>query len=1175
MLITWTDQTGTAVGTGTALTGLCAGIYTASAQDANGCTAQTVVVINDAAGEALTLTDGQTTCANDCDGSVSVSFTCADGPCTIGWYDSNGQLLAQNQFALTDLCVGDYYVQVLNNAGCTVIDTATVQPSQTLIANLGTTPVSCANTCDGTATVDAAGGFAPYTFDWGPDPIAGDGTPTVTGLCAGTYTLLLADSSGCDTTINVLILGPAAISAIGNVTNVSCNGACDGTITMLTAGGTGNLTFNWSPQPPNGQGTSAVSGLCAGDWTLTISDDAGCDTSVTFTITEPQPFTLTTTSTLSTCAICSGTMAAVPEGGTPGYSYAWTQNGSIFGTDSALTGICAGLYQVTVTDANGCQAQQTVPVSDANGEVLDVTSDIVTCPGSCDGQVAVDFICSVPNCSIAWFDTQGVDLGENGPLLDTLCAGSYFVQVINGDGCLTIDTAFVTEPQPLQPNLGTTPPACAGGCDGAATVSPSGGIAPFTYEWSPDPIAGDSSNTVSGLCAGTYTVAIGDSVGCVTLVDVLIVEPVAISANAQITPVTCNGACDAVIELGATGGTGQLDYFWTPDPGPGQGTDSVFALCPGDWSVTITDDNGCDTSYTFTISEPAVLLADVGTSDNPCSGDCVGSAVSNVTGGTAPYTLTWSTAGGTIINQGDTAITGLCAGDYLLTVADSSGCELPVAFSIGQGAAFSAALTFIGETCNGPCDGTASVQPSGGAGGYSITWTGPDGNVFASDTTGVSGLCAGNWSITLADSLGCDSTFGFSILPYAPIVPNAQPSQVSCNAACDGAIAVAAIGGVGALSYSWVPQPPTVDPLTGSASGLCPGNWSLTISDGVLCDTTVSFTITEPPAITITVDDVVNASCNTAADGAINTTIAGGTPQLDIAWTGPGFSAGTEDIASLLPGDYVVTVQDANNCTQQQSVSVGALSTVLADAGDDLTQCAGQAVVLSGASSQGAVDYLWTDAQGATVGAQPVLDLGVTPSGDYTFILTVSDGPCSDDDTIFVSILGLPTADAGPDQEVFVEGSVTLGGQPSGPPGSTFVWTPDSLLNDAALPNPIASPGTTTWFVLTVTTPNGCSREDSVLVTVVPEIVIPSGFTPNGDGANDVWQIDFIDRFPDCTVEVYNRWGEQLFRSVGYQKPWDGTYSGGLVPVGTYYYAIELNDERFPEPYTGPLTVIR
>ena len=96
-----------------------------------------------------------------------------------------------------------------------------------------------------------------------------------------------------------------------------------------------------------------------------------------------------------------------------------------------------------------------------------------------------------------------------------------------------------------------------------------------------------------------------------------------------------------------------------------------------------------------------------------------------------------------------------------------------------------------------------------------------------------------------------------------------------------------------------------------------------------------------------------------------------------------------------------------------------------------------------------------------------------------------------------------------------------------------------------------------------------------MLVTVVPTIVIPSGFTPNGDGSNDAWVIDFIDLFPDCEVQVFNRWGDQLFQSVGYQQPWSGKYRDGFVPVGTYYYVIELNDERFPEPYTGPLTVIR
>ena len=134
---------------------------------------------------------------------------------------------------------------------------------------------------------------------------------------------------------------------------------------------------------------------------------------------------------------------------------------------------------------------------------------------------------------------------------------------------------------------------------------------------------------------------------------------------------------------------------------------------------------------------------------------------------------------------------------------------------------------------------------------------------------------------------------------------------------------------------------------------------------------------------------------------------------------------------------------------------------------------------------------------------------------------------------------------------------------------------PDSLVSQVNIANPTTSPSTTTLYTVIVTAANGCVNMDSTLITVIPQINISSGFTPNGDGANDAWVIDFIEQFPNCTVEIFNRWGESLFQSTGYATPWDGKYSGGDVPVGTYYYAIELHDERFPDPYTGPLTVIR
>ena len=1169
--IVWTDMNGGTVGTGSTVTNLCAGIYTATVQDVNGCSTQAIAVVGDATGEMITVTDGVTSCPDVCDGTVSVSFACVNGPCSILWADMNGQLLAQNQFGIGGLCADNYLVQVVNGAGCTVVDTATVIAAPPIHGDLIISAPSCPGSCDGTATVLPNG--PGFSIDWGPGTIIGDGTPTASGLCPGTYTVHL-DNGNCDTTLTVVVPYAVPISVIGQVSGASCPGACDGSVSVSASGGTGTLGYFWDPAPQAGQGTNSATGFCPGDVVLVISDSLGCDTTLVYTVTEPQPLILVTSSTMSTCDVCSGTMTATPTGGTPGYTWSWSLAGAQLYTDSAVVNVCAGLYLIMVTDANGCQTSQAVPVSDVGAESITVTDGITTCPQICDGTMSVAFDCQVPMCSIAWYDVLANDLQGSGNTMDSMCAGQYFVQVTNGLGCIAIDTVHVIAPQPVTAVLAITQPTCADACDGEASVVTSGGAGPYTYDWSPDTLAGDGTDTITGLCAGNYMLTVMDSLGCAITIDVPVPGPPPIQVQALLTHVSCNGACDGGIALYATGGTGPLEFQWTPDPGPPQGTDSLYALCPGDWSVTITDSTGCSITAVYTIIEPLELTTAIATVDNLCQGDCAGSVTATIGGGTVPYTIVWLDAGGAVIAVGDSALNGLCAGDYGLQVTDSAGCMVTNAFSIQENPAITAALTVIGETCHGPCDGTASIITAGGTGDHVVSWADGNGNVFATDTTAVGGLCAGNWSVTITDSLGCDSVFAFTILPWSPILPNEAVQQVSCNGACDGAVGIAATGGAGTLVFTWDPAA-TID-STGSASGLCPGAWNLTITGAAGCDTTITVNITEPPAITITVDDVTDASCNSAFDGAVSVTLAGGTGNLSASWSGPGgFVSGSDDIGSLQAGSYLLTVTDGNNCTVQQAVSVAALTTVVAVAGADVTLCSGGTTILDGSSSQGAVQYTWTDGQGATMGTQAQLDPGSPPPGVWTFILTVTNGPCSDADTVSVTILSSPFADAGVDQYIFIDGVVGVGGQPAGPQGSAFLWSPDSLLTDATVSNPEVSPPSTTWYVLMVTSPEGCVNTDSVLVTVVPEITIPTGFTPNGDGYNDTWVIDYMDRFPDCTVEIYNRWGEQLFRSVGYNTPWDGRYAGGLVPVGTYYYAIELNDERFPEPYTGPLTVIR
>ncbi|MBK8530738.1 MAG: gliding motility-associated C-terminal domain-containing protein [Flavobacteriales bacterium] len=1164
---------GVEVSTDQAPVGLCGGVYSVTVRDAFGCFVQLVVPVPDGSAEVLETMDGMKLCSSACDAVVSVSFNCSVDPCTIEWTDADGNVLAQDVTTLTNLCEGVYTVQVTNGSGCVALATASVSPSITLVPNISSSPVSCNGVCDGSATVGPFGGIEPYTFVWSPEPIVGQGTPQVTELCAGVYEVLISDSIGCDTTVSVLILEPTPIVLDAVVTNVACNATCTGSIIVAPSGGAGGYSFVWTPAPPNGQGSNGAFDLCPGDYEVVVTDGSGCFVTRSWTISEPPALVLSGGSIPSECGQCDGESFVEAVGGTDPYTYLWTTTAGVFGTTDSLQGLCAGLYTVLVTDALGCSASLLVPVQDRNGEVTTTVDDTTSCPGICDGSVQVVLNCGTPACTVAWYDAAGNDLFVDTEVLSPVCAGDYLVLVTNGIGCITVDTAHVSEPDPIIPNLSTTPVTCFGDCDGTATVGPTGGFAPYTFNWDPEPGVGQGTPQAEGLCAGTATVTITDDAGCTLEVPVLILGPELLTADVQVLPITCNGACDGSIVVTPQGGNGGYTFNWTPEPPNGQGNNAALDLCAGDWTVQITDVNGCDTTITITLTDPPLLEVQLTTTDNACFGDCIGTATAVITGGVEPYTIIWTDGFGDTIALDTTMIGGLCVGNYVLNTTDANGCTVALPFAITENTAIDAALVFLGETCNGPCDGMASVSPSGGVGPYTIVW-GPE-PINGQGDEQITGLCAGNYTVTITDQLGCDTTYAFTLLPYAPIVDDPQVTDVQCNGACDGTVVTNVVGGIGTLDFVWSPEPGTGQG-SGSAAELCPDAYTLTVTDAVGCDSVFMYTITEPNILALTIDLNTPASCTNAEDGALGVTVFGGTPNYTFEWSGPGgFTAVTEDIAQLDPGVYVLTVTDLNGCTVDTTVTVDALITVVADAGADQVACIGTEATLDGSNSTGAVTYSWTDDQGNVIGIRPTVTIPTGAAGDAVYTLTVTDGPCSSTDQITVTTLALPIANAGLDHTIFLSETVTLGGAPTGPIGSTFTWQPDTLVSNSTAANPTTSPSVTTWFGLTVVGPNGCVDTDSVLVTVVPTVVIPTGFTPNSDGRNDAWVIDFIDLFPNCEVEVYNRWGDQLFRSVGYKQPWDGKYRDGYVPVGTYYYVIELNDERFSEPYTGPLTVIR
>ena len=347
-----------------------------------------------------------------------------------------------------------------------------------------------------------------------PPPGAGQGTGSVTGLCAGAYTVLITDqSSGCDSLVNVSITSPGPILVQGTVTDATCSDVCNGSITTNISGGQSPFSFLWAPAPPVGQGTGNVSGLCAGNWSLTVTDAGGCDTTVTFTISAPPAIDPTLTTTDVTCAgACDGTATVSVTGGVAPYNFLWSPApGAGQGTDN-VTGLCAGNYSLTVSDANACDTTVNFVIIEPPPLVATPGQTNVTCGSLCDGTASVIVSGGTAPYTYVW--TPAPPGGQGTPNVSGLCAGAYSVLITDANGCSITVPFTILAPAPILLSLQVFPASCPGVCDGSAGVIVSGGSAPYTYNWSPAPGAGQGTPNVTGLCPQAYALTVTDAVGC-------------------------------------------------------------------------------------------------------------------------------------------------------------------------------------------------------------------------------------------------------------------------------------------------------------------------------------------------------------------------------------------------------------------------------------------------------------------------------------------------------------------------------------------------------------------------------------------------------------------------------------------------------------------------------------
>ncbi len=434
--------------------------------------------------------------------------------------------------------------------------------------------ISCFGGSNGSATATVNGGSAPYTYLWSP---SGGNAATATGLAAGTYTCTITDNIGCVATTSVTIVAPSAINVSTMQQNVACFGGSNGDAMVMVSGGTGPYTYSWSPS--GGSGSMAMN-LSAGIYSCIVTDANGCTITQSFTITQPLVLAANITTVQNLCAgQCNASVVANPSGGTAPYTF------------SNLSNLCGGTYTLLITDSRGCSTSPSVSIVDPSVLIATSTSVGPSCGNACDGIATAIVTGGTPAYSYLWNPTSSTMASING-----LCSGTYFCTVIDSNGCTDSISVVLLNPTPIVVTLAQNiSPACFGDCTGAATVMATGGSGPLTWLWTP---TGCIAQTCVGLCAGSYSVAVTDSIGCSVTTNVIITEPDALTANSTHTDETLAIANDGTATVIPSGGTAPYTYSWAPTGGTNA---TATGLDAGTYTCTITDINGCIISVVVTI----------------------------------------------------------------------------------------------------------------------------------------------------------------------------------------------------------------------------------------------------------------------------------------------------------------------------------------------------------------------------------------------------------------------------------------------------------------------------------------------------------------------------------------------------------------------------------------------
>lgn len=716
---------------------------------------------------------------------------------------------------------GNYQVVVTDSLnGCTSTAAIVViqNPTLTAAATVGQN-VGCFGSSNGSASVAAAGGNSSFTYQWSNSA----STASVTGLIAGTYTVTVNDGNNCTATASVVITQPTQLAANASATPQTSNGSSDGSATAAPTGGTTPYTYKWS----NAEITATITGLLPGSYTVTVTDGNNCTSVQTVNV---NAFNCTIQAAVNaqnvTCFDASnGTASVTTTNATPPFSYNW----STAATTPSISGLAPGQYSVTVTDGNNCPSQLTFAITQPNALNVNATSTDASGPSAADGTATAGSTGGTPTYTYEW-NTSATTPGITG-----LAAGVYTVTVTDANNCSATQTVTVSFLNcTLTTAFSNANPTCNGSANGEATVAVSSGTTPFTYLWSND----ESTPTITGLVAGTYTVTVTDDNGCSITAQTTLTQPTALSLSipASVNP-DCPNAVNGSITADATGGTGTLAYQWNN----GQTSATAINLAVGTYTVVVTDANGCSTTQSATLTSvdatpPVIVNTSPATLPIGLSGTVTVtlqnlnvSVTDNCTipsGGIVivPTTFNCSQIGVRTVTVTATDASGnTSTSTYSVTVVDDLapilGCPNSITRCAGDNT-----VTYQAPTVSDNCIfGGSFNQPSGL----------PSGAQFPT------GLTVNTYSYT--DASGNVGTCSFEVTILAPVTVTVVNVVNEIGNQSNGSIDIITGGGLSPYTYQWKKNGTDIPGATSEdLTGIGIGTYTVVVTDNFGCTFTSS-----------------------------------------------------------------------------------------------------------------------------------------------------------------------------------------------------------------------------------------------------------------------------------------------------------------------------------------------